>query len=151
MYIHQYMNLCPPDCPCLFHHLCIFWWKPGWPYVALCVCHSHTASVHTTWLECVHASVDVLMSTHLPTLAKPPMDSYMEMWVPPCISVYVCSSHSACGHTPWLEHVHASVHIFLSTWLLMSAPPPMHILMETRCPVLQCVCPSQPTSRHTPW
>ena len=37
----------------------------------------------------------------------------------------------ACGHTPWLECVHASVCEFMSTWLPMSIAPPMHSLMET--------------------
>ena len=69
----------------------------------------------TSWLEYVHASVHVFMSTQLPMLAQPCMDSYMETWVPLCDSECVCPSHPASGQTPWLECVHTLVHEFMST------------------------------------
>ena len=48
-------------------------------------------------------------------------------------------------HTPWLPWlcVNASVHVFMSTWLPMSAPLTMHSLMETWVPVCGIVCLSQ--------
>ena len=55
---------------------------------------SHLISVPTPCLECVHASVHVYMSTQLPMLAQPPMDNYIEGWVPLCVTV--CVSKSAC-------------------------------------------------------
>ena len=127
------MNLCPSDCPCLVQLLCIVWWKPGCPCMAVCLYPRYLISVPTPCLECVHASVHVFMSTLLPILAQPPMYSYMESWLPLC----VCTSHPACGLTPCLECVHASVHEFMSTWLPMSGASPMHRIMET-C-VLLCV------------
>ena len=48
-----------------------------------------------------------------------------------CVSFHLCPIHPGCGPTPCLECVHASVHEFMSTWLLMSGPLPMHSLMET--------------------
>ena len=107
--------------------------------MAVCLCPSHLISVATPCLECVHASVHEFMSTLHPMSGPPPMDSYMESWVPLCVTA--CVSHSpGCGPTPCLECVHASVHEFMSTWLLMSGPLPMHSLMETWHAV--CLCPS---------
>ena len=125
------MNLCPPDCPCLLHSLCIVWWKAGWPCTAVCLCPSHLISVPIPCLGCVHASVHVCMSTWLPMLANHPMDSYMERWVPVCGTVCVCLSHTACGPIPWLKCVHGSVHVYRSTWLQKCAPPPMDSYIET--------------------
>ena len=48
VYMHQYMNLCPPDCPCLL---------------------------------------------------PPPMHSFMETWVPLCVTVCVSHSPRLCSHT----------------------------------------------------
>ena len=63
----------------------------------------------------------------------------------------VCPSHPACSPTPCLECVHASVHEFMSTWLLMSGPPPMYSLMETWCSCMAvCLCPSHLISVATP-
>ena len=82
------------------------------------------------------------MSTLHPMSGPPPMDSYMESWVPLCVTA--CVSHSpGCGPTPCLECVHASVHEFMSTWLLMCGPPPMHSLMETWVPLYGSVFVSQ--------
>ena len=124
------MNLCPPGCLCVVHPICIVWWKPGCPCMTVCLCPSHLISVSTSCLECVHASVHEFMSTLHPMSAPPPMDSYMESWVP-CVSLCLCPIHHGCGPTPCLDCVHASVHEFTSTWLLMSGPPPMHSLMHT--------------------
>ena len=50
---------------------------------------SHIISVPTHCLEYVHASVHIFMATSLLMLAHPPMDSYMESWVPLCVTVFV--------------------------------------------------------------
>ena len=123
--------------------LCIVWWKPGCPCMPMFLCPSHLISIPTHCLECVQASEHVFMSTWIPMLAQPPMDSYMETWVTLCDSVCVCPSHPASGHTPWLECVHASVHEFMSTWLPMSTPSPMHSWMETWMPLCGIMCLSQ--------
>ena len=125
------MNLCPAGCLCVVHPLCIVWWKPGCPCMAVCLIPSHLISVATPCLECVHASVHEFMSTLHPMSGGPHMDSYMESWVALCVTLHVCPSQSYWGPTPCLECVHASVHEFMSSWLLMCGPPPMHSLMET--------------------
>ena len=54
-YMETWVSLCGTVCvfqsPCLWYH---------------------------TMIKCVHASVHVFMSTQLPVLAQPPMDSYMQ-------------------------------------------------------------------------
>ena len=55
----------------------------------------------------------------------------------------LCPIHPGCGPAPCLEGVHASVHEFMSTWLLMSGPPPLHSLMETWVPLYGSVFVSQ--------
>ena len=136
------MNLCPPGCLCLVHPLCIVWWKPGCPCMAVCLCPSHLISVATPCLECVHASVHEFMSTLHP-MSGPPL--WIVTWKVgcPCVSLHVCPSHLIFVPTPCLECVHASVHEFMSTWLLMSGPPPMHSLMETWVPLYGSVFVSQ--------
>ena len=140
MCMHQYINICAPDCPCLFHALCIVWWKHGCPCVALCVCHNHPTSVPPPWLECVHALVHGFMSTLLLMLAQPPMHSLMETWVPLYVSVFVSQWPCLCSNilfrifpctSTWI-YVHLTAHI---------CSTPMHSLMETvGAPVCQCVC-----------
>ena len=101
--------------------------------MAVCLCPSHLISVATPCLECVHASVHEFMSSLHPMSGPPPMDSYMESWVPLCATLSM--SHSpVCGPIPCLDCSHASLHEFMSTWLLISGPPPMHSLMETWVP-----------------
>ena len=111
VYIHQYMNLCPLGCLCLVHPLCIVWWKPGCPCMAVCLCPSHLISVATPCLECVHASVHEFMSTLHPMSGPPPMDSYMESWVPLCVTLSV-------SHSPWLwSHTLFRLFTCISTWI----------------------------------
>ena len=98
--------------------------------MAVCLCPNHLFSVPTPCLECVHASVHIFMSTLYTMSGPPPMNSYIESWVP-CVSLHVCPSHLIFVPTPCLECLHASVHEFMSTWLLISGPHPMHSLMET--------------------
>ena len=97
--------------------------EPGCPCMAVCSCPSLLISVATPCLECVHAPVHEFMSTLHPMSGPPPMDSYMEVECP-CVSLHVCPSHLIFVPAPCLECVHASVHEFMSTWLLMSGPTP---------------------------
>ena len=48
-----------------------------------------------------------------------------------CVALCVCPSHPTSGPTPWLKCVHASVHVYMSTWLQRCALPPLHSYMET--------------------
>ena len=111
VYMHQYMNLCPPGCLCLVHPLCIVWWKPGCPCMAVCLCPSHLISFATSCLECVHGSVHEFMST-LHSMSGPPhINSYMESWVPLCVT-------SCVSHSPWLwSHTLYRMCICISTWI----------------------------------
>ena len=111
--------------------------------MAVSFCPSHLISVATPCLECVHASVHEFMSTLHPISSPPPMDSYMESWVPLCVSLCLWPILPGSGPTSCLECVHASVHEFMSTWLLMSGPPVMHSLMETWVPLYGSVFVSQ--------
>ena len=110
--------------------------------MAVCLCPSHLISVATPCLECVHASVHEFMSTLHP-MPGPPL--WIVTWKVgcPCVSLHVCPIHPGCGPTPCLECVHASVHEFMSTWLLMSGAPPMHSLMEILAPLYGSVFVSQ--------
>ena len=150
------MYLCPPDSQYHLKLLCIDTWKNGclyialclWPShpnfccpcVAVCVCHSHPASVHTPWSECVHTPVHEFMSTWLSMSAPLPMHSLMESWVLLYGTVFVSQVTSFLFPTPCLECVHASVHDFMSTWLSMSAPPPMYSYRETWVSQCGTVC-----------
>ena len=59
----------------------------------------------------------------------------------PCVTQCVCSSQSTSVPTPHcLECVHASVHVFMLTWLPVWAKPPMDSYMETWVPVCVTVC-----------
>ena len=59
---------------------------------------------------------------------------------------YVCPSHPTSGPTPWLECLHVSLYVFMSTSLPMSASLPLHHYME-----MSTVHPSHPDSSPTPW
>ena len=61
----------------------------------------------------------------------------------PCIAVCLCPSYLISVATPCLECVHASVHEFMSTLLIMSGPLPMHSLMENWVPLYGIVFVSQ--------
>ena len=114
-------------------------------HVWQCVCPSHLACGPTPWLKCKHASELVLMPTWLPMSASPHFNIYMKNWVPLCDSVCVCPSHLACGPTPWLKCVCASLHVYMSTWLPMSVLPPLHSYMQTWVSLCGTVCLLQST------
>ena len=126
VYMHQDMYSCLPDSPCLLHPISILTWKDGF----ICVCFIHLTSGCTPWLECVYALVHVYMSTWLPMSTQTNLHSYMERWVPLCGRIFVSHSPHYVAST-CMECVHASVHVLMWTWVLNSAPSPMHSDMET--------------------
>ena len=136
------MNLCPPGCLCLVHPLWIVWWKPGCPCMAVCLCPSHLISLATPCLECVHASVHEFMSTLHAIPGPPPMDSYIESWVPLCVTICASQSPYFCSYPLFRLCTSVSRWIYVHL-LLMSGPPPMHSLMETWVPLYGSVFVSQ--------
>ena len=150
------MNLCPPHCLCLVHPLCIVWWKPGCPFMVVCLCPSHLISVATPCLECVHAPVHEFMSTLHPMSGSPYMDCYMESWVPLCVTACVFQSPYFCSYTlfrlctcisTWI-YVHLAalflVHPLCIVWWKPGCPcmavslSPSH-LISVATPCLECV------------
>ena len=143
------MVLCPPDCPCVLHSLCIVWWKAGWPCTAVCLCPSHLISVPSPCLGFVHASVHEFMSTWLPMSAPPPMHSLMETWVPLC--GIVCLLRSPCLWT----HTLFRMCTCISMWIYVHCPCVLHSLCIVwwkagwPCTAV-CLCPSHLISVWTP-
>ena len=117
IYVHLAAYVC-------VHPLGIVWWKPGCPCLALCLCPSHLISVATPCLECVHASVNEFMSTLHSMASPPPMDSYMESWVPLCVTACVSQSPYFCSCTlfrmctcisTWI-YVHLAAYVWSSPY-----------------------------------
>ena len=117
VYMHQYMNLCPPGCLCLVHPFGIVIWKDWHPCMAVCLCLSHLISGPRPCLECVHASVHEFMSTWLLMSGPPPMHSLMETWVPLYGSVFVYQSSFFCCHTLF------RMCTCISTWIYVYLTP----------------------------
>ena len=124
LYMHQYMNLCPPGCLCLVHPLCIVWWKPWHPCMAGCLCPNYLIFIATPCLECVHASVHEFMSTLHSMSEPPPMDSYMESRVPLCVTACVSQSPYFCCYTlvrkctsisTWI-YVHLAAYVWSTSY-----------------------------------
>ena len=111
--------------------------------VCHCVCCIHLTSGCTPSLEYVYALVQVYMPIWLPMSTQTGLHSYMERCVHLCSTVCVCSNYSISGNTPWLECVHASVHVFMSIWLLVSPQTPMHSYTDTWEPPCGSVFVSQ--------
>ena len=66
-------------------------------------------------------------------------------WKPGCLCmpVCLCPSHLICVATPCLEHVHASVHAFMSTWLHVCSSPVCTVWWKLWYPCMAvCLCPS---------
>ena len=84
----------------------------------------------------------VLMSTQLPCWLNPLQIVTWKhgFWN---VALCVCPSHPACGPTPWLKCVHASVHVYMSTWLTMSVSHRLNSYMETWVPLCGTVVVSQ--------
>ena len=118
--------------------------------MAECLIPSHLISVATPCLECVHASVHEFMSSWLLMCSPPPMHNLKNPGCP-CMAVCLIPSHLFSVATPCLECVHASLHEFMSSWLLMCSPPPMHNLKNPGCPCMAvCLIPSHLFSVATP-
>ena len=138
LWSHTLFRMCTCFSRWIYVHLATYvwstpmhsWWKPECLYMAVCLCPSHLISFATPCLECVYASVHEFMSTLHP-MSGPPLWKCIWKNGCPCVSLCLCPIHPGCGSTPCLECAHASVHEFMSTWLLMSGPAPMHSLMET--------------------
>ena len=85
--------------------LWIVTWKVRCPCVSLCLCPIslmepwHRGCGPTPCLECVHGSVHEFMSTLHSMSGPPPMDSYMEGWVPLCVTACVSQSPYFCCYT----------------------------------------------------
>ena len=140
--MHQYINLCLPYTPCLVHPLWIVTWKVGCPYVSLHVCPSHLIFVATPCLESVHASVHEFMSTLHSMSGPPPMDSYIESWVPLCVTACVSQSPYFCCYTLFRKCpcISTWIYVHLAAYVWST---PMHSLMEPWHPCLVvCLCPS---------
>ena len=131
-----------PDCPCLFHPIWTVSWKHGCPCVTLCVCHNQPISGHTPLSECVHASIHVFMFIWLPISVWCLVDSYIEICVPLCGSIFVSHSPHYVAST-CMECVHAPVHVLMWTWVLNSAPSPIHSYFGSSVShnlVRMCIC-----------
>ena len=147
VYMHQYMYLCSSDSPFQFDALWIVTWKDVCACVALCVCSNYSILGNTPWFKCVHASVHVFMFIWLPISVWCPVDSYMERCVPLCGSIFVSHSPHYVAST-CMECVHAPVHVLMWTWVLNSAPSPIHSYFGSS--VWQCVYCSYLFSVSTP-
>ena len=140
VYKHLYMNLCPPGCLCVVQFLCIVWWKSGCPCMAVCLCPSHLISDLTPCLECVHASVHEFMSTLHPMSGPPSMDSYMEKWVPLCVTACVSQSPYFCSYTLYRMCTSISTWIYVHLAAYVWSNPYTYFDGNLGAPVWQYVC-----------
>ena len=158
------MYACAPDSQHHLKTLCIVIWKHGYFCMALCLCPTPLISVPIPCLECIHAPVHEFMFTWLP-MSAPSLSIVwwkhgclcvalcpcllhplcIVWWKPgcPCTAECLCPSHLISVPTPCLGCVHASVHVFISTWLPMLVQCPMNSYMETWVLVCGSVCVSQ--------
>ena len=134
------------------HPSCIVPWRHGCSCMALCLCPSYLISVPTPCLECVHASVHVLMSTWVPNSAPSPLHSYMETWVPVCDTVCMFQSVHLWSHTLFrmctcistCVYVHLTPHVSWTPLWIVTCKQGIHC-------VAPFVCCSHPASGLTPW
>ena len=136
------MNLFPPGCLCPVHPLCIVDGNLSvsiWQY--FCVPVISFLLPHLVYNVYMHQYMNLCLP-YTPCLVHP---LWIGIWKNrcPCVSLCLCPIHSGCGSTPCLECVHASVHEFMSTWLFMCGPTPIHTLMETWEPLYDRVFVSQ--------
>ena len=109
----------------------------------VCLCPSHLISVpNTLFRMCTFISTWIYVHLTVHVYSFP---LCLVSWKLGCpyLSLCLCPIHPACVPTPCLEHVHASLHEFMSTLLPMTIPSPMHSLMETCVPLCVTVCVSQ--------
>ena len=126
-----------PDCPCMVQpcmHSLMEIWVPLFVTVHGFPVTLHLWS-HTLFRTCTCIITWIYVHPWLPISGPPPMHSLMETCVCLCMAVCLFPSHLICVPTPCLECVHASVYKFMSTWLSMSGPHPLHSLMETWVPL----------------
>ena len=106
--VHEFMSTLHPmsDPPPMNNYM------ESWgPCESLHVCPSRLILVPTPCLQWVHASVHEFMSTLHPKSGPPPMDSYMESWVPLCVTL-------SLSHPPWLwSHTLFRMWTCISTWI----------------------------------
>ena len=119
--------------------------------MAVCLCPSHLISVATPCLECVHASVHEFMST-LPSMSGPaPMDSYMDSWVPLCVSACVSQSPYFCSCTLFRMCTCIRKWILCPPGCLCLTQPLCIVWWKPGCPCMTvCLCPSHLISVATP-
>ena len=109
-------------------------------YGSVFVTQSSHFCCHTLFRMCMSISTWIYVYLTLLVWSTPLLIFAWEVGCP-CVSLHVCPSHLIFVPTPCLDCVHASVHEFMSTWLLMSGPPIMHRLDgNLAAPVWQCVC-----------
>ena len=161
LWSHTLVRICTCIRTCMYVHLTAhvccttfkFTCKLGWPCAVLYECPSHCFSGLTFLLECAHASVHICMTSWLSMYGPPPWNAYMEttgasVWHCVC----VCLSQPSSGHIPWLECVHASVHVYMCTWLTMCPWPHCIVTCKHGCHcVALSVCLSHASSCPTPW
>ena len=91
--------------------------------------------IWTCITTCVHIHLTFLMSST-------PLHICMQKCVP-CVVPCAGPSHPISSFMPWLECVHASVHVCMSIWLITSAPLPWHRYTQTCMPLYGPMCVAQ--------
>ena len=156
---HTLFQMCTCISTWIYVHLTVLIWsspmrsliETGCPCIAVCLCPSHLISDPTPCLECVHASVHVIMCTWLPRSGPDPMHSLMETGCPLYGSVFVSQSPHFCSHTLFRMCTCISTWIYVHLTVLIWSSP-MHSLMANSwypC-IAVCLCPSHLISVPTP-
>ena len=114
-------------------------------YVALHTCSSHPSWGPILWLEWVHVSIHICLSTRLPTSAPYPLHSCMEMCASMCMSWSLLLCHSC------LECIPALVHVYMFTWLPTSVLTPLYSFAQTCASLCSPMCMSQALVRICTW
>ena len=137
----------------MVHPLCIVCGNLGEP-VWQCVCvPGHLISVATPWLECVHASVHVFMSTWLP-MHNLATTLCIVAWKHgcPCMALYVSQVPHFCCQTLFrmCTCISTCIYVYLTPHILLHHLWSI-VTWKYGCPVWQCVCvPVTPASCPTP-
>ena len=149
--MHQDTYTCPPDLPCLLHPISIVLWKHGYTCVTLCVFQSPHFCSHTLFK--IRACISTCTHVHLtPNVRFHSLSIVTWKHGCPCVAMCPAVTPLQLPHL-YLECIHASVHVFMSIWLLSITSNPMHCYMEIWVPLCctACVCPSHPACGTTPW
>ena len=106
--VHEFVSSwLPTSGPAPMHSLI----ETGCPCIAMCLCPSHLISVPTPCLECVHASLIVIMCTWLPRSGPDSMHSLMETWMPLYGSVFVSQSPHLFPHLVSNVYMHQYLNL----------------------------------------